>query len=95
MQPAELLALRVQWRRISNDARAEFKLLFDRNHEQPGSSSSTPVHVSKVRGVDPTLTIILFDACAGHSCATFAKRRSFAAASLHGSNRISLPVDTK
>jgi hypothetical protein len=48
MQPAELLALRAQWRRISNDARAEFKLLFERGHEHSGSFSSTPVHVSKV-----------------------------------------------
>jgi hypothetical protein len=48
MQPTELLALRNQWRRISNDARSDFKLLTERNHEQHGSFSSTPVHASKV-----------------------------------------------
>jgi hypothetical protein len=48
MQPSELIALRVQWQRISNDARADFKLLTDRNADQSGSFSSTPVPVSKV-----------------------------------------------
>jgi hypothetical protein len=48
MQPQELLALRVQWRRISNDARSEFKVLTDRNAEQPGSFATTPVQASKV-----------------------------------------------
>ncbi len=48
MQPLELLALRNQWRRISNDARAEFKMLTDRNAELSGSLSTTPVHTTKV-----------------------------------------------
>jgi hypothetical protein len=48
MQPPELLALRNQWRRISNDARAEFKLLTDRSAEHSGSFSTTPVHTNKV-----------------------------------------------
>ena len=48
MQSAELLALRAQWRRISNDARAEFRLLSERNPEQSGSFSTTPVQTTKV-----------------------------------------------
>ena len=48
MQPSELLALRAQWRRISNDARTEFKLLSERNPELSGSLSSTPVQAMKV-----------------------------------------------
>ncbi len=48
MQPVELLALRTQWRRISNEARAEFKLLSERNPEHPGSFSTTPVQNTKV-----------------------------------------------